>query len=101
MNNIKKCPALASKLGKSKRHAHSNTSAAQRQRLLQALMREPVSTIKARHELDIMMPAARIFELRHKHGHEIVTHWIEALNPNGGKHRIAQYALIPKKESTQ
>ena len=71
----------------------SASTAAQRSRLLAALRNGPVSTIKARHELDIMMPAARIHELRHKDGMEIITQWCKELNPEGGEHRVAYYVL--------
>ncbi|WP_250865605.1 helix-turn-helix domain-containing protein [Caballeronia sp. INSB1] len=40
-----------------------NTAEGQRQRLLDALKKGPVTTIEARRDLDIMMPAARVFEL--------------------------------------
>lgn len=46
----------------------------QQKRLLAWLEAKPITTLEARHDLDILMPAARIFELRHQHGHNIVLH---------------------------
>lgn len=71
----------------------SNSVAAQRQRLLQALMHSAVSTIQARRDLDIMMPGARIFELRHKEGHDIRTVWVTEETEAGNPHKIARYIL--------
>lgn len=73
----------------------SNDTAAQRQRLLEALRKGPISTIEARRDLDIMMPAARIFELRHEEGHNIGTFWVFRHTAPGQLHRIAQYILLP------
>ncbi len=55
------------------------------------------TTIQARHELDVMMPAARIFELRHHYGLNIQKVWTDELNPNGTEHRVAKYILKPGK----
>ncbi len=68
------------------------------QKLLDALLKgNSISTFEARHKLDIVGVAPRIFELRHIHGHNIKTFWTKALNPGGGYHRIARYVLFPKK----
>jgi hypothetical protein len=72
---------------------HSNSTSAQRARLLAALRLGPVSTIKARHELDVIAPAPRIHELRHCEGHEIVTVWRTERTPEGFSHRVAEYVL--------
>lgn len=74
----------------------SNDTAAQRARLLDALRKGPISTIEARRDLDILMPAARIFELRHEEGHDIGTFWVFRHTEAGQLHRIAQYILLPK-----
>jgi hypothetical protein len=74
----------------------SNDTAAQRARLLDALRRGPISTIEARRDLDIMMPAARVFELRHEEGHPIGTFWTFSHTEAGQLHRIAQYVLLPQ-----
>ncbi len=76
---------------------HSNSTAAQRQRLETALRLGPVSTIYARDELDIMMPAARIFELRYEVGVNIQTHWKMEQTSCGKNHRVAEYVLFPGK----
>jgi len=70
---------------------------AQRALLLKRLQEKPCTTVEARHELDIIAPAARIFELRHHHGHNIQTFWTTALNPGGRNHRVAKYVLLPGK----
>lgn len=71
---------------------HSNSSAAQRQRLLEALRQGMVSTITARRDLDILSPAARIIELR-KH-HRIDTVRVNQPTDCGKLHRVGLYALI-------
>ena len=72
--------------------AHSTD--AQRTRLLERLRVRPCSTIEARHELDIVSPAPRVYELRHRSGHNIHTYWTTALNPGGRQHRVANYVLL-------
>lgn len=71
----------------------SNSSAAQRQRLLDALRRYMVSTIAARRDLDILMPAARVHELRHRFGYQIDMVWIKQPTDCGKLHRVALYVL--------
>lgn len=70
---------------------------AQRLRLLKRLQEKSCTTIEARHELDILGVAPRIFELRHNHGYNIQTFWTTAPNPGGRNHRVAQYVLLPGK----
>lgn len=72
----------------------SNAIFVQRDRLLKMLQQGSCTTFEARHKLDIVQPAARIFELRHKYGYNIITHWENDINPGGGKHRIAKYVLM-------
>jgi len=74
---------------------NKNSVIAQRKRLLERLHKQPCTTIQARHELDVLQPAPRVFELRHNHGYNIVTHWCYEKNPGGGSHRIARYTLLP------
>lgn len=69
----------------------------QRQRLLERLRVGACSTIEARHELDIISPAARVFELKWNLGHNIKTFWTQGINPGGKRHRIANYVLMPGK----
>lgn len=71
---------------------------AQRMRLLQALRKagsKGVTTIQARHQLNIMMPAARVHSLRHDLGLNVQTIWTEETNPEGFPHRCARYVLLP------
>jgi hypothetical protein len=71
----------------------SSSIFAQRERLLKRLREKPISTIEARKELDILMPAARIFELR-RLGHNIITNWQNETTSEGNVHNVAQYALL-------
>lgn len=73
----------------------TDTSAdAQRHRLLTALRQGPVTTFYAREVLNILMPAARIKELR-AIGYEIETVRIELVDQHGRRHdRVAKYVLI-------
>jgi hypothetical protein len=73
---------------------YSANSAVQRDRLLQHLKTHgSISTVESRHQLDVVQPAARIHELRHNYGHNIVTVSVNAENPGGGTHRFARYIL--------
>ncbi|MGV8889952.1 MAG: helix-turn-helix domain-containing protein [Pseudomonas sp.] len=64
---------------------------AQRARLLARLQTGPVDTITARSELNIMMPAARVKELRMQ-GHPIMTQRITLIDDHGRPHRgVALY----------
>ena len=73
-------------MGKLPSNAHS-----QREQILNWLRREPLTTLQARKELDIMHPAARVQELRKQHN--IITHWT---TDDSGKRqrRIACYVLL-------
>ena len=84
----KKSPTPHKKPSQDNNPKHSNTACAQRVRLLAALRQGPVSTIKARHELDIFTPAPRIHELRHIEGHKILTVWRTQKTPEGFSHRV-------------
>ena len=74
--------------------SHENSAEAQRDRLLNALRCGAVTTIQARRDLDIMMPAARVHELRHREGHNIATVWCTEPTDNGALHRVARYVLV-------
>lgn len=78
-------------------HDDSNSAEVQRRRLLAALRIQMVSTIVARRELDIMMPAARIHELRHRFGYQIDKVWVKQPTDCGKLHRVALYVLISGK----
>jgi hypothetical protein len=74
----------------------------QRDRLLKRLKEKgSVTTIEARHELDIVMPAARVHELRHDYGINIATKRERIINPGGGKHSFARYTLLAGKYQTR
>lgn len=92
-----KCPAQKQPSTKLNDQLNNNSSASQRQRLLEWLRNKPINTIEARHKLDIMMPGPRIHELRHKHGYNIIKYWKTDITPEGYKHRVAQYVLLPGK----
>lgn len=78
-------------------HQNSNSTAAQRKRLIDWLKTYGnIDTITARRELDILMPGARIHELRHKLGHRIDTVKIQRPTDCGKLHRVALYVLIGK-----
>lgn len=67
---------------------------AQRQRLLSYLRHSAIDTITARRDLNIMMPAARVKELR-EDGYNIQTVQVERYDDQGRKHhRVAIYSLI-------
>ncbi|WP_213780113.1 helix-turn-helix domain-containing protein [Caballeronia sp. dw_276] len=73
---------------------NSNTAEAQRDRILGFLRRGAgMSTIDARHILDVMHPAARVLELR-DNGFDIQTVWQRQETPEGGRHRVALYYLM-------
>lgn len=87
-------PKPTSKITK---RVHSNSSQAQRQRLLTWLRTHGrIDTITARRELDILGVAPRIFELRHRFGHAIDTVWTKQPTELEGKlHRVALYVFNP------
>ena len=76
-------------------HSTGNAAADQRQRLLQRLADGSVSTIETRRDLDILAPAARVFELRHHYGYDIQTVWVRQATDCGRVHRVALYQLFP------
>lgn len=69
----------------------------QRMRLLEWLKKRPITTLEARHKLDILGVGPRIYELRHWFGKNIQTNWITDNNPGGGRHRVAVYTLLSGK----
>lgn len=71
-----------------------NSTEAQRKRLIDWLLAHgQIDTITARRDLDLMMPAARCHELRHKCGYQIDTVWILKQTDCGKLHRVALYVL--------
>lgn len=72
---------------------HDTSISSQQRRLLRRLQDGPIDTITARRELNIMMPASRVKELREM-GYPILTQRITGRDENGRKHpRIALYFL--------
>ncbi|MCW5144302.1 helix-turn-helix domain-containing protein [Burkholderia cenocepacia] len=95
MTNNKKAATLeGAAQNKAQAHYSSNDTAAQRHRILDFLCHYgSLSTLDARHKIDVMHPAARVMELR-RLGHEIETIWSHETTPEGGKHRVARYHLM-------
>lgn len=76
-----------------KRHT-DQSAAAQRSRLLAYLLqRLSITTLEARSQLDILMPAARVHELRHRFGHDIQTVRVLQETDAGNLHSVARYVL--------
>lgn len=72
-----------------------NAATAQRARLLVAMLEcGGVTTVDALRFLDIIDPAARIFELRSK-GHGIATSFVSQVTECGVAHWVGRYCLIP------
>lgn len=95
MKTKKKSPAH--RQGNPKSNLNDISLSAQRKRLLELLRKKPVSTIEARERLNILAPAARVFELRNDHKLNIVTCWAKSNTAQGKMHRIASYVLMPGK----
>lgn len=92
MSTKRSRPEAAKNEAMANQRSHSNTAAAQRQRMLKALRRGHVSTIYARRNLDILCPAARVLELR-RAGYRIKTVWVWDRTDCGKSHRVALYVL--------
>lgn len=61
--------------------------------VMAALTNSPKTTIELRHDYGVMMPAARVRELRLA-GHHIVTVRVVSYTPDGIKHHsVAKYVL--------
>lgn len=77
-----------------KPRSHFNSLEAQRQRLMDWFRAHGmIDTIAARRDLDILMPAARVHELRHRHGHQIDLVWVNEPTDCGRVHRVGKYVL--------
>ncbi|KAI3598723.1 hypothetical protein D8I24_5669 [Cupriavidus necator H850] len=102
MKKNKKAAVQMEAAAKGKLHGQysGNDAAAQRNRIL-AYLREhkSLSTLEARHEIDVMAPAARIQELRNQ-GFEIHTSRVWEQTPEGKPHWVGRYHLLaePKQE---
>lgn len=89
----KKTPSTKAGAERDDRYFADNSTQAQRNRLLDALRVGPVTTIEARRNLDILMPAARVHELRHREGYDIVTYRSQEPTECGKLHSVARYVL--------
>jgi len=80
-------------------HTTGNSIDAQRQRVLDVLRTSRVgaTTIDLRELHDVMMPAARVHELRWSLRFNIQRIWDTATNAQGNLHRVARYVLLPGK----
>lgn len=79
---------------------HDNSAASQRSRILRHLQSTgPLTTLQARHHLDVMHPGMRICELR-KRGYAIETVWVDDTTPEGFSHRVGKYLLKPRRQLT-
>jgi hypothetical protein len=72
---------------------NSESSSAQRRRVLDALRSGPKSTIQLRRDWDILSPAARVLELKRR-GSDILTQWVHHATDCGKLHRVALYVLL-------
>ena len=75
-----------------------NSADAQRARLLHRLRQGPITTVEARHELDILHPPGRALELRRR-GFIIGTEFVDDTNSNGKIHNVGRYTLIQEPPS--
>lgn len=84
--------------GRSRKRNGSNGSslAAQRQRVIDALRESAtgLTTIELREKYDVMMPAARVHELRWKFGYNIHCTRDNDTNAQGNWHSAARYVLL-------
>ncbi|BAN35021.1 hypothetical protein SCD_n01192 [Sulfuricella denitrificans skB26] len=97
MDNKNGNAPLAGKGEGKKTRSNFNSFEAQRQRLMDWFRTHGmIDTITARRDLDIMMPAARVHELRHRHGHQIDLVWVQQPTDCGRLHRVGQYVFHPE-----
>lgn len=69
-----------------------STKALQRNAILAALLRGPLTTVHGREVLGILHPGGRVLELR-KLGYRIETQSLTELDSHGRAHRVASYVL--------
>lgn len=79
--------------------SHGNSLAAQRQCVIDALREasQGLTTIELRERFDVMMPAARVHELRWEFGFNIAKASTHDTNAQGNRHSVARYVLLPGK----
>lgn len=77
-----------------------NSTASQRSRILADLIlkqSDGLTTLQARHRLDVMHPGMRVCELR-KRGYQIATIWTRDYTPEGNGHRVARYVISKNRQ---
>lgn len=74
-------------------NSFSTCTAAQEQRVLDALRTGPQTTVALRKNADILHPAGRVQALRER-GHDILTQWAKEPTDSGVLHRVARYVLL-------
>jgi len=75
------------------------TTTAQRARILDYLQNHrALTTLEARHHLNVMHPAARVMELR-KRGYNIITNRRKDADSQGRLHSVGEYVLMPGGEA--
>jgi hypothetical protein len=75
-------------------YSKSTETSVQLAKALALLKQRPHTTMELR-DRGIMMPAARIHQLRHQYGHDIVTENVTLYDTNGFRHhKCARYRLI-------
>lgn len=76
------------------RRAHEgNDAGVQRDRILEVLKRGyALTTLEARRDLNILMPATRVFELREA-GHPVEKVMVDAMTDAGVRHKVAKYFM--------
>lgn len=78
----------------------NNSNKIQHQRVISALRNSAeigLTTIQLREDYDIMMPAARIHELRWEEGYNIQSIRVKDQNAQGNTHRCGRYILLSGK----
>lgn len=102
MDNKIKAAGLHTQTASNKTLNLNNTSIDNQHAIvLSALQDSPKTTIELRHDYGVMMPAARVRELRLA-GHNIVTVRVVSYTPDGIKHHsIAKYVLSLKRNNLE
>jgi hypothetical protein len=78
-----------------RRNHQGNEANTQAKRLLIALKSlGSLTTIEIRRHLDILAPAARIFDLRYRQNQNILLSWETTETDAGIKHKIGRYSLV-------
>ncbi|WP_028455781.1 helix-turn-helix domain-containing protein [Chitinilyticum litopenaei] len=94
MQKEKRHPVSQSSASNQPGQITATEAAAQRLRVLAALRSGSCTTFELRDRCNVMMPAARIKELKDA-GHTIITDLIDAEDSHGRPHgRVAKYTLI-------